>query len=242
MAQHDYDLANQNGAAFRADLNSALAAIQSQNSGPTEPAATVAYMPWADTNAGLWKFRNAADSAWVSVMSLTASRVDTAAGTSYDNSGSSLVATNVKDALDELDAAVTNVSGDYYSTTNILGTVSQSGGVPTGAIIQRGSNANGEYVKFADGTLICTFSANSVLTSNVATGNVFTSSSEYVWTFPIAFSETANLSTSGGTRTTTDAWIRTRTESTSAARAKTYSPSSVAAALSIELTAIGRWY
>jgi len=39
---------------------------------------------------------------------------------------------------------------------NLLGTVSQSGGTPTGAVIERGSNANGEYVKFADGTLICT--------------------------------------------------------------------------------------
>lgn len=38
---------------------------------------------------------------------------------------------------------------------NILGTVSQSGGVPTGAIIERGSNANGEYVRYADGTQIC---------------------------------------------------------------------------------------
>jgi hypothetical protein len=41
-------------------------------------------------------------------------------------------------------------------TAKILGTVSQSSGVPTGAVIERGSNANGEYVKFADGTLICT--------------------------------------------------------------------------------------
>lgn len=43
-----------------------------------------------------------------------------------------------------------------YHTANILGTASQSGGVPTGAIIERGSNANGEYVRFADGTQICT--------------------------------------------------------------------------------------
>lgn len=42
-----------------------------------------------------------------------------------------------------------------YTPNNILGTVSQSGGVPTGAIIERGSNANGEYVRFADGTQIC---------------------------------------------------------------------------------------
>ncbi|MHA3884558.1 hypothetical protein [Stutzerimonas degradans] len=38
---------------------------------------------------------------------------------------------------------------------NILGAVSQAAGVPTGAIIERGSNANGEYVKWADGTQIC---------------------------------------------------------------------------------------
>ncbi|WP_186299135.1 hypothetical protein [Halomonas sp. C22] len=40
-----------------------------------------------------------------------------------------------------------------YHNRNILGTVSQVDGVPTGAIIERGGNANGEYVKFADGTL-----------------------------------------------------------------------------------------
>lgn len=45
---------------------------------------------------------------------------------------------------------------ELYHQNNILGTVSQSGGIPAGAIIERGSNANGEFVKFADGTQICT--------------------------------------------------------------------------------------
>jgi hypothetical protein len=44
---------------------------------------------------------------------------------------------------------------DHYKKSNILGTVSESSGVPTGAIIERGNNANGEFVKYADGTLIC---------------------------------------------------------------------------------------
>jgi hypothetical protein len=44
---------------------------------------------------------------------------------------------------------------EIYHTGNILGTVSQSGGVPTGAIIERGSNSNGEWVRYADGTQIC---------------------------------------------------------------------------------------
>jgi hypothetical protein len=42
-----------------------------------------------------------------------------------------------------------------FKQSNILGTVSESGGVPTGAIIESGSNADGEYVKYADGTMIC---------------------------------------------------------------------------------------
>jgi len=47
------------------------------------------------------------------------------------------------------------LAAEFYQRSNILGTVSQSGGAPTGAIIERGSNANGEYVRYADGTQIC---------------------------------------------------------------------------------------
>lgn len=39
---------------------------------------------------------------------------------------------------------------------DIVGTVSQSSGVVTGEVIERGTNLNGEYVRFADGTQICT--------------------------------------------------------------------------------------
>ena len=45
---------------------------------------------------------------------------------------------------------------EIFKQSNILGTVSESGGVPTGAIIECGSNSNGEFVKYADGTMICT--------------------------------------------------------------------------------------
>jgi hypothetical protein len=70
MAQHDYVIANQSGAAFRADLNNALAAIVSQNSGAAEPSTTYAYMPWADTTNGLFKIRNAANSDWITLYQL----------------------------------------------------------------------------------------------------------------------------------------------------------------------------
>jgi hypothetical protein len=70
MAQHDYSIANQSGASFRADLNNALSAIVSQNSGSSEPSTTYAYMPWADTTTGLMKMRNGANSAWITLYQL----------------------------------------------------------------------------------------------------------------------------------------------------------------------------
>lgn len=69
---------------------------------------------------------------------------------------------------------------DYYRRTNILGAVSQLAGVPTGAIIERGSNANGEYVRFADGTQICWAVSTAGLTINLTDRTV-------VWVHPASF-------------------------------------------------------
>ena len=70
MAQHDYIIANQSGAAFRSDLNNGLAAIVSQNSGAAQPSTTYAYQWWADTTTGLLKIRNAANNAWITMRQL----------------------------------------------------------------------------------------------------------------------------------------------------------------------------
>jgi len=75
MSQHDYDLANAGGSAFRSDLNSALGAIVSLNSGASAPATTFAYQLWADTTNGVLKQRNAANSGWIVRGSLSESRV-----------------------------------------------------------------------------------------------------------------------------------------------------------------------
>jgi len=40
------------------------------------------------------------------------------------------------------------------ATSNVVGTVSQSSGVPTGAIIERGTFTGGEYVRYSDGTML----------------------------------------------------------------------------------------
>ncbi len=52
-------------------------------------------------------------------------------------------------------AARSNLGLGSAAVAPIVGTVSQSGGVPSGAIIERGSNANGNFTRYADGTLEC---------------------------------------------------------------------------------------
>lgn len=73
MAQHDRIIADQSAAAFRADINLALDALFTQNSGLTQPVSPVAYMHWIDTTAGQWKIRNATNGGWITVGSLGAS-------------------------------------------------------------------------------------------------------------------------------------------------------------------------
>ncbi|RUR52683.1 hypothetical protein [Vreelandella populi] len=63
-----------------------------------------------------------------------------------------------------------------YARSNILGSVNNISGVPGGAIFERGENANGRYVKMADGTLICEIGIQ-------ANGTT----SQYVWNFPSIF-------------------------------------------------------
>ena len=113
-----------------------------------------------------------------------------------------------EDTASNFTVTIPAVTGDLVSETatdkafkqsNILGTVSQSGGVPTGAIIERGSNANGEFVKYADGTMICTFLDTSNVTATVSVGNVFRTggSNSKDFTFPSSFSQVPRLTAIG---------------------------------------------
>ena len=64
MAQHDYNIGDQNGFDFLVDLNNALSAIVTNNAGSFEPNPTFAHMLWFDTNNDLMKVRNEANSEW----------------------------------------------------------------------------------------------------------------------------------------------------------------------------------
>lgn len=56
----------------------------------------------------------------------------------------------------------------------------------TGAIIERGTNANGEYTKFLDGTLICTRTVDNTDTVSSAATGLFIGST-FSWNYPQAF-------------------------------------------------------
>jgi hypothetical protein len=74
MAQHDYVIDNASGATVRADINSALSAIQTLNSGTSAPSSTAAGMLWLDTTGGApyaLKIRDAGNNHWLTLASVT---------------------------------------------------------------------------------------------------------------------------------------------------------------------------
>lgn len=67
MSQHPFTIPNQLAPAARADINDALKALASTNSGATAPATTYANQFWYDTSTDLLKIRNEANSAWITL-------------------------------------------------------------------------------------------------------------------------------------------------------------------------------
>jgi len=70
MAQHDYVIDNSTGANVRADINSVLQAIASNNSGSSAPSTTFAFQLFADTTNNVMKIRNAANNAYIELFQL----------------------------------------------------------------------------------------------------------------------------------------------------------------------------
>lgn len=128
----------------------------------------------------------------------------------------------------------------------ILGAVSQSGGVPTGAIFQTGSNANGDFIQFASGWQICTKTQTvNTAISNTDGGGVVYSTAVNLGSYPAAFSPLApsvilTVSGSAGSFMTASTIPQTPTIwgsyfiSSGAARAATNHY--------ISCLAIGRWF
>lgn len=129
-----------------------------------------------------------------------------------------------------------------YDTSNVVGTVSQSGGTPSGAIIERGSNANGEYVRFADGTQICT--ASLTVNASITTAHLggFRNTGQ-TWTFPAVFAAAPRV-TGAPNNINSFAVFTTSVTSTTACSVfhSSVASQATAADLIASVTAIGRWF
>lgn len=71
---------------------------------------------------------------------------------------------------------------------DILGTVTQSGGVPTGALFESGSHSAGTWARFADGTQICRWTTTLTYDSG---GRLLRD-----WTYPVPFLTGSDVSVS----------------------------------------------
>lgn len=91
-----------------------------------------------------------------------------------------------KEAL-RIDTATGAVSFPNSATMlDVLGSGTQAGGTPTGALIAKGANANGSYVRFADGTQICRHRMTPAIAIDVAFAGGYRSEA-IGWTFPAPF-------------------------------------------------------
>ncbi|WP_367256524.1 hypothetical protein [Pseudomonas sp. stari2] len=132
-----------------------------------------------------------------------------------------------------------------YNRSNIVGTVSQSAGVPTGAVIEYVTNGNGSCIKLADGTMVAwRLGAGGI-------GFFNTSNIGFTWTFPITFAALgyvgANLLGTLGTAkqvTSASAFSRTgASASVSVFSLAQFVVGDIATySIDFDCIAIGRWY
>jgi hypothetical protein len=106
--------------------------------------------------------------------------------------------------------------------------------------IERGSNANGDFTRFADGRLIC---SKFIVQTGIATaaGSIFVSA-EVNWPFPVPFVSINDVFTSAGVRTSHVVWARTRAVGNTSANVALFSAISQAGSYTIEMSANGWWY
>ena len=119
----------------------------------------------------------------------------------------SKVIDNIED-IDSIDSKSTIASPTFTGTVTINGgraldddTVAYNvdtslfiaNTLTSGAIIERGSNANGEYIKFADGTLICRTTKSPTVVLAMSYGSIYYGSS-FVFLFPSSFISNPDVS------------------------------------------------
>jgi len=170
MAQHDYNLINQSGANFRADLNNALSAIATNNAGTSAPSTTFKYEWWIDEASGVLKIRNSANSAWITTgLNLTTDNLFTGDITGNAPTATILATSRTINGVAfngsanisfDSDAVVEGSSNLYFTTARARSAISATGDISynssTGVISFTGSSSGVTSVNTLTGAVVLT--------------------------------------------------------------------------------------
>jgi len=150
MAQHDFNIANQSFPSFRTDLNNALSAINTSQSGTSRPSGAVAGTIWLDTTSATTptlKYYDGADDISLATLDHSANTV------------------NWLDSTVSITGLSTTATGTVLTLTDSSINSTQDIRLPTAKAIA--DDSGNEYIKF-----VKTASAvNEISITNSATGN-----------------------------------------------------------------------
>ncbi|MGN6311146.1 MAG: DUF2793 domain-containing protein [Xanthobacteraceae bacterium] len=122
---------------------------------------------------------------------------------------------------------------------NVLGTVAQTGGVPTGALIEYATNASGWYVRFADGLQICGMPGKIFTDITTSIGALWQGAQVSV-SLPASF--ISSQYAIYGSTDSTNIWAVLNPNGTGTFYAQMFCIGSVSGTRSYNAVAIGRWF
>lgn len=135
--------------------------------------------------------------------------------------------------------------GDIYRRGNIIGAVGQTGGVPTGAVIQRIDTATPtvrrRVTRFADGTQILTARILVDYAVNTPYGSIY-SAGPFGIVFDTNFIEPPDLTCNAFSSLNAPVWASSGTAYTTSAEEMYMFSAANNATARLSITAIGRWY
>ena len=159
MAQHDYVIANQGFPAFRSDLNVALSAIVSNNSGATQPSTMYAYQMWYETDTNIWQMRNADNDAWIPLATFN----QTSNTVNFTDSSSTVAGISTSASATVMTLANGSVAINPAGFVSVGGKATQAGEIRFLEDTDNGAN----YIALRAGTI----SSNVTLTLPTAAGS-----------------------------------------------------------------------
>lgn len=133
------------------------------------------------------------------------------------------------------------VARTIYHEGNAVGTVSQSGGLPTGAIIETGNLNGGTFTKYLDGTMICRGISPSPVAASQGGGPIFYSGG-VSFVFPAPFAAVPAVTMQAITSNGYFCWGASDGSATATGIiGRVVSPSSTASSYLCYI-AVGRWF